>query len=69
LEGWQVGKKHRELKNAGDGIPAVFAKRREVVEGEGDALRSFAGERKKCKRAASERWSVGKLEVQPGGEA
>jgi len=54
---------------AGDGTPAVFAKSREVIEGEGDALRSFAAECKECKRARSQGCREEELEGQPGGEA
>ena len=61
-----------QFRNGNDALgytPGDFAKRREVIEHKGDALRSFARECKKCKRARRERWSVGELEVRPSGEA
>jgi hypothetical protein len=61
-----------QFRNGNDALgytPGDFAKRREVIEHKGDALRSFARECKKCKRAKNQGWSVGKLEGQPGGEA
>jgi hypothetical protein len=49
--------------------PAVFAKRREAIEKEGVALRSFAARCKNHERVKRRTWGAGELEVQPGGGA